>query len=707
MAELVLRQLKDCDLELAECLIEQQLDEKIKEAFEILKSLQESQKSLELTAKAQIYSRDFAAAEISIAKVENSNVLQAKLLRFKGELSQACELLADTEKHEGFLELGQILFELKNFDESLLNILKATKLDKDNSECFYWLGKIYISTNDEVRSRKCFEKCLNLNPQNEKAIAILSGVYRKNNDWEQNLTLLENSVKSVDGIHQKSAFFQLGLHHLGQQNYDSAITAFRNSLKYDTGNVKCWESLADAYLGRGSYTSALKVFEKSVELNPRNSYAKLQIGKLKFILQQFRESIGDYEELLQEIPEYLPALKGIAESHFGRAFYLHENHRTGRARDHCQEALTHLQQAIQLEPNFLCLWRMLANVLDFVGILPEKHAHLTVPAALICESTSRKLTGDELLSLAGKCYSRCLKLSPGDEFVWFELVANHYKRAVKFNKLHLLKPAFAGAKHLVKLSPSRWQNWNLLGIIAVTKEIDDPALTQHSFVKAISIDKKTYTSWSNLGAFYLMRGDIKLANKAFSRAQQSDTTFLNAWIGQGIIAELIGDRDEAMDLFRHCTQLGFHHEASIGYPNYVCSVLNEENYAAVPKYEYAIDRMFAVPLALDNVAWHVLTEADASFEAWTYVGYLSGREGLWKRAIQAYEKAVTLAEGEKKDRCLTDLGFCYLKVGKDADAARVFSEVKEATFTSTIGLALAFYKGFVDVSKFFLFTNSK
>lgn len=175
----MLRQLKDCELELAESLIEQQLEEKLKEALTILSNFEESQKSLELTAKAQIYLRDFDSAEKSIAKLQvDSKVLQAKLHRFKGNLPAACDILADTESHEGFLELGQILFELKSYDESLLNILKATKLDKDNSECFYWLGKIYITTNDEVRSKKCFEKCLSLNPQNEKAISILSGVYR-------------------------------------------------------------------------------------------------------------------------------------------------------------------------------------------------------------------------------------------------------------------------------------------------------------------------------------------------------------------------------------------------------------------------------------------------------------------------------------------------------------------------------------------------
>lgn len=664
--------------------------------MKILETSQDSPKSLELTAKAQIYSGDFSSAEKTIATLQaiefDVKVLQAKLHRFKGELSKARDILAETESHEGFLELGQISFELKSYDESLLNILKATKLDKDDSECFYWLGKIYITTNDEVRSQKCFEKCLNLNPQNERAISILSGVYRKNNEWEQNLQLLENSVKSVDGAHQKSAFFQLGLHHLGQQNYDNAITAFRNSLRYDTENVKCWESLADSYMGRGSFTSALKVFEKSVELNPKNSYAKLQIGKLKFILQQFRESIVDYKELLDEIPDYLPALKGISESHFGRALYLHENHRTGRARDHCQEVLPYLQSAIQLEPNFQCLWRLLGNILDFIGTFPKLHSFLTVPSLLISEKLPRKLVGEELLTLASKCYNRCLKLSPGNDFICFELIANYYKRAMRFGNVSLLKPAFEAAKHLVKISPMRWQNWNLLGIIASTKEINDPALTQHSFIKAISIDKKTYTSWSNLGTFYLTQGDIMLANKAFSRAQQSDTTFLNAWIGQGLIAEHIGDRDEAMDLFRHCTQLGFHNEAAVSYPNFVCSVLNEENYAKIPKYEYAIDKMFAIPLALDNANWHVLLESDASFEAWSYVGNLSGREGLWGRAIEAYEKAVKLTDGENKDQTLTDLGFCFLKVEKHSEAAEAFGKVEKATFTSTIGLALAFYK---------------
>jgi superkiller protein 3 len=705
LAELVLRQLKNVEHELAEALIEQQVEEKILEGIDICKNNKDDLNFLKLKAKGHIYLKQFTDAENVITSIEKNLkqedvlLLKAILHRFKDENEKSVEILSETESHESFLESAQNLFALKRFDDCLVNVLKATKLDPNNSECFYMLGKVYITINDETRCRKCLEKCLNLNPQNEKAISVLSAIYRKNANWSENLQILENSMKSVNGSYQKTACFQLGLHHLAQQNYENAITSFRNSLKYNTESVECWEGLGDAYLARGSYNSALKVFEKSVELNPLNNYAQLQIAKIKYVLQQYQESIADYEELLELMPDYIPALKGIAESHFGRAYYLYENHRTGRARDHCQQILAYLERAIKLEPTFMCLWRLLANVLDFIASFPINFDYLIIPAAIICENESKKLSGDELFDLASKCYSRCLKINKQDDFVWFDLIVNYYKRSMHSHndsgtKIEFIKLAFEGAKHLVKLSPLKWQNWNLLGIIASSKDINEPALSQHCFVKALHLDKKTFTSWSNLGIFYLIHGDIQLANKAFGRAQQSDVSFLNAWIGQSVIAELINEKDEAMDLLRHCTQLGFHHESSIGYANYVCSILNEPNYAEIPKYEYAIDKMYAIPLALDNINWHCLMKSETSFEAWSYIGYLSKCQRLHKQAVDAYENAVKYAKDDsQKDKCLIDLGYCYLKVNNHKKSIKAFGDVKEATFSSTIGLALAYYRG--------------
>ncbi|CAO1320531.1 unnamed protein product [Diamesa hyperborea] len=188
---------------------------------------------------------------------------------------------------------------------------------------------------------------------------------------------------------------------------------------------------------------------------------------------------------------------------------------------------------------------MLANVLDFGAGLPIEHSNLVVTGNLICEKVeSKNISGEELYELAAKCYSRCLKLKKNDDLVWFEMSANYYLRSVRYchgpARKECLELAFESVKHLVQLC----------------------ALAQHSFIKAVTLDKKTFTSWCNL-----------------------------------------------------CTQLGFHLESSIGYSNFVCSVLNEEDYSKDPKYEYAIDKMHAVPLALDSINWHCVADSDTTFEA--------------------------------------------------------------------------------------------
>ena len=47
------------------------------------------------------------------------------------------------------------------------------------------------------------------------------------------------------------------------------------------------------------------------------------------------------------------------------------------------------------------------------------------------------------------------------------------------------------------------------------------------------------------------------AHEAFKVAQSLDPAYVASWIGQALIAETVGHSD-AMDLFRHTTELGFH-----------------------------------------------------------------------------------------------------------------------------------------------------
>lgn len=44
-----------------------------------------------------------------------------------------------------------------------------------------------------------------------------------------------------------------------------------------------WESLADAYLARGAHTSALKSYQRALELNPESLYPLIQLAHIKVV----------------------------------------------------------------------------------------------------------------------------------------------------------------------------------------------------------------------------------------------------------------------------------------------------------------------------------------------------------------------------------------------------------------------------------------
>lgn len=317
---------------------------------------------------------------------------------------------------------------------------------------------------------------------------------------------------------------------------------------------------------------------------------------------------------------------------------------------------------------------MLANAFDTIASLPDEYANIDVPGFLAnLNEDIITISGDQLYEMASRFYCRALKIrNYTDDLLWYELSLNYYHRAIRqtkdlSKKADHLRLAAESIKHTIKLSPSRWKTWNLLGCICATNgllffisnftlihllfsftsfsaEINNLPLAQHAFIKAIKIDKKCTISWTNLGVLYLIKGDIKLANQAFGRAQQSDTGYINAWTGQACIAEIIGQQDEAMDLFKHCTTLGYTLESAIGFTHWVCTVLNDEKLRKDLRFNYALETLYGASMALDSITWYC-NDDTKSLEALCFMGYLCYHQRLYKPAAIVFKKAAALADG--------------------------------------------------------------
>jgi len=74
---------------------------------------------------------------------------------------------------------------------------------------------------------------------------------------------------------------EIGYALLGRKKIDDAIKIFQQNTADFPQSWNAWDSLAESYMDKGDKPSAIKFYEKSIELNPANTNGTEQIKKLK------------------------------------------------------------------------------------------------------------------------------------------------------------------------------------------------------------------------------------------------------------------------------------------------------------------------------------------------------------------------------------------------------------------------------------------
>ncbi|KAI8434886.1 hypothetical protein MSG28_003372 [Choristoneura fumiferana] len=587
--------------------------------------------------------------------------------------------------------LGKAFWKLKEYEKSQINLLKAAKLNPYHPETFLYLGHFYCEHKQDLeKAKKCFEKAHSLDSTSIKITKMLSEIYVKLELSEADFELLTAAEKNVQ-TQESWLSLRLGLHYMKKRLWENAVVQFRNVIKSDQGNITAFECLADAYYSRGSYTSALRAYNKVMVADPnKSSHCLTKIGNIHSLLTQYEDAIATYEKVLKIDPYSMLALKGIAETWIRIAKKKLTGKVYGSARDCAQKAVVYLLQALQKEKQFVCLWKLLADTLMFVTTLPNKYAFVYMKD-LITESDEEILKKEkvDIYPKAIACYSIVAKRN--QQSASYELASTYFAFYQESKKLANCHIAYNLTLKCIKEKPNIWRNWNLLGKICLfIKKYD---LAQHCFIKALQVTRKWSVAkiWCNLGTLYLKLKLYKLSNYCFWRGQSTLPSYPLSWVGQALIAEVIRE-EEAMDLFRHASRLGYHPESVLGYADWVCRTLKKtNNYKENPEYKYVIDGLHAIPYAIDLIEWYSSFKPNDAC-ACTMLGILQERFGLIGAAFKSYEKALLYVDDDNRNITLLNMGRILLRMDKYDEAVKVYQAITEASLNSTCGLALALYK---------------
>ncbi|KAM8865842.1 superkiller complex protein 3 isoform 1-T1 [Synchiropus picturatus] len=635
-------------------------------------------------------------------------VLKAQTHIAEGQQQQAEESFIKAIEHspdcgEYYFLLGKLYWNMgeetrKDRSKAHTHLLKAAKMNQNLGCSFRYLGHYYREVaGDSGRARGCYKKAFDLDGDDAESGAALVDLSMANDDMDTALAVLQAVTERATPGSAKWAWMRRGLYNLKIGQHQQAIADLQGALRADPEDWVCWECLGEAYLNRRSFTAALKAFGKAHQLHPSSIYSVYQAAAIKQTLGQFPEAIAEYHQIIAQ-RDYIPALKGLGECQLSVAKSLLEDCRDKKALDLIEQAVENLFKAAQLRPDLSCLWKLLGDACFAAGTVSPGRAQLHVPAALAgsgADLRSCVLNQMETLKVGERCYARALKLMPDVASLWQDLGLSYFRQAGltpegEENAL-LLEKAQQCIKKAIMLDSGDHNYWNTLGVISMTKGLENLALAQHCFIKSIDVQPINVVAWTNLGTLYLKKDNIELAHEAFKMSQSLEPLYVNCWIGQALIAERVGSY-EIMDLFRHITELSPHTEGVKGYAYWVCSTLLDKSNRDTEQFRFNIVQMNAVTVAqvaLGKYTERIQTDPDA----FLMLGYLNEHLQLKRQAVEAYHRAVELLQASAlTDKLVFALG-CHgralCSMGEWEHAIQVFSSTPLQELRDLAGLALA------------------
>lgn len=647
---------------------------------------------------ALLYLQKFNEAENCLADLTNScehKSLYAKLLCKTDKTEEALKMLLDDEdNHFNQLQIGIIYFKQKEYSNCFNYLLHSAKKNSHNFKVFLYLGDFYVSQEKNLeKAKKCYLKSFELNPECTRAGKSLSDIYMTLKDWISNEKLLKSLTKTfmeTNSYQLHWAWMQLGLHYIAIESWDNAVANLRTYIRLEPTDVDAWEALADAYYYRGSYTSAMKCYNKTVELDPLRKYCQMQIGTIQCLLGFLNDALDTYKTICDG--SYIPALKGLAEVKIALANEKYSQNLYGSCRDNAQEAIDLVSPLIVNQTKLTCLWKLLSNAISIILKLPSKYNWLYFnnfsPSGI---GKLQKYENEELFNLEISCICKTINFTKVPDPHLYHELASMYLDYYNFSKnvTHIEK-AYAAIEKCISIEKRRWQHWNLLGVICVYKAINKQSLAQHAFIKALKLDPINSTLWSNLGVFYLIIGEQKLANQSFKKAQEGNPAFIQSWIGQALIAECVGHH-EAMDLFRHASQLGFNRESSLGYSYCVSESLLSADDTDSSNLLYSIKNMYAVPAATDLMLRYNDFENKCAC-SWNVYGILLENMGHFDKAIEAFSKSYNFANEKHRESVLLNLARNYMHLEKFEYVIEILNLIPNVGSKLAYTLALSCYK---------------
>jgi tetratricopeptide (TPR) repeat protein len=313
----------------------------------------------------------------------------------------------------------------------------------------------------------------------------------------------------------------------GEASGEIVLAEYPN-LKKEQKNDSLLVSEGIQYFENGDNDSALKLFNKAIEINPKNSVAYNYKGDIFFRLQKYEESIKWYDEALNINPYYIDVLKDKSLSLEKLGKY--------------DMALECFNTILDKNPNNIQYWNYKGSIL----------------------LKTRKYNE------AIKCYNKVIDIESNNVEAWLnkafvlELEKQNEESLICYQKVVSLEPHNIYAKDRINVlltkhqDPNKLKEFNTLmkeGSELAWKNLFKEALEK--FENAIMINPTNSYAFSKKSSVLIQMGDYKNALGHANEAIKIDANNVEALFNKGYILAAAGHYEQAIEWYNKTTDLDF------------------------------------------------------------------------------------------------------------------------------------------------------
>ncbi|MEI0566034.1 tetratricopeptide repeat protein [Brachyspira pulli] len=277
-----------------------------------------------------------------------------------------------------------------------------------------------------------YKKALELNPNYKEADKALT-------DTKNNLDIYNNSLINKDYTKDPMYYFSKAHNLYNKSKYEEAIKNYNKSIDLDPNNSYAYNNRGLAKNNLEQYFNALKDYDKAIELDPNNSVIYYNRGVAKTHLWQYEEAIEDYNKAIELDHNNSTAYynRGLVKSYLGQY----------------KEAIEDYNKTIELDPNNSHAYNNRGNAKDDLGRYKE----------------------------AIKDYDKAIELNPNDR-------AAYHNRGLVKNYLRQYEEAMKDYDKAIELGPNNTDVYNYYNRGVIKRSLGQCDKTIKNFYKGIELN---------------------------------------------------------------------------------------------------------------------------------------------------------------------------------------------------------------------------